>query len=712
MNIEDKKQSGVDEDNLKVQIETLSIRARHVLQAMGGEWTLERLSDLGERQILEMPNAGMKTAAELMSFKRRVLGSGGLNVQPTVPVVDPEWPDDKIVPDELLAELTVRSRNVLRRMFGQVRVGDIRALTRDRIAECRGAGANTMAELMAFKHDRFGCEEPVVHVVEPNASDYASLAELVVALASAGGELTDKRKVVLRDCLGVLNVQSCNTYAEVARELGVTRERAHQMATQLFGRIFARPAEKPWSDVIEAARGVFMTHGMKLNPEELANGIDVALGWTGTTGFSAIKVLESLDIPVKELPEGRGYGLNENGQFNWVDFYRAPTQTERRRLAIKTVFEEAGMQGLSVDEIVDRCRLRFPDANIGRGNVRGALNANVALDATGTRMIPYDRTTVKGGRTNYTLNTFFKDGAVVRQLNAAGRELRGYIDKTGLGVIDVWKIWRKYKDRMPVPMPKMGFYMMMRDVGAGGLAYPDYPKIAHPDVASQVGVAAYGWEMYEYFKLCGRPTGTFVEIMYFFRECLGMQPDIALTSAFSALGLGRIEDERMAPYVLHPPQSDSEPPHLLLPSINQYQDFSLIKLPKKMRINPYFLDENGRALTTGTYAKVFFRNLEEKGFAFSHKELEGLLSKTWCKNMFDAYRPVLKWAGRLERPDDNGYWREKFSFGGCEYFVSDDWEKRNKTRFDAWAKRIAAEAGIQFEPYEVRGLVPDTAINR
>ena len=109
-------------------------------------------------------------------------------------------------------------------------------------------------------------------------------------------------------------------------------------------------------------------------------------------------------------------------------------------------------------------------------------------------------------------------------------------------------------------------------------------------------------------------------------------------------------------------------------------------------------------MTHGTYAKIFFRALEEKQFDFPASELAGLQDRGWCKVNFKAYRPVLRKAGAEKRPTVSGYWRERFHFNDGDYFISDNWEAGNKSEFDRWATRMASLAGIPFEPYDVKGL--------
>lgn len=614
--------------------------------------------------------------------------------------------------EEMVPQLSVRARHVL---FGGLKVktfGELFALDVETVLGAKNAGVKTVKEILSLRNEIFndgpgalgrkpgateGVEgEPAAE--QPSAGDFGSLAEMIVALEGSGKE---QYRSVMAQFMGLLNVNARRTLEECGRDLGVTRERVRQIAVKIEKQVFRSPRRKALGDVEALVRETFeATDRREVSPEALIAKIENAFGWTGTTAFSLQRLLDYLGWKITELPEGRGWGWNADGRFDWVKTYRPPTLTERRRAAIKTILSDAGFEGLTVDEIKAACLRDYLDLKIGEGNIRGAMND--MLDDEGTHIIPYDRGTRLNGGTRYSLNSFFRDAKTRAVLEKAAKRIRAYMEKTGLGVVSVWKASREHQPELPRPLPKLGFYMMMRDLKSGGLVYQDYPRIAYPGI--KVGENTFPWMLYMYCTICRRPKATFAEIMYFFTECLGLQPSIACACSFASMGLKKADENVSAPYVVKPPAEGVEPPSLFLPAIRKYLDFSLIKVPEKSSVNPYFLDEDGRALTHGTYAKIFFRALEEKKFDFSAGELAGLQDKGWCKVHFKSYRPVLRRAGLEKRPTVSGYWREKFTFNGEHYFISDDWEPRNKSAFDGWALRVASLAGIPFEPYEVKGM--------
>ena len=685
---------------LKKEIGPLSVRSIHVLEALGGQWDIERVLALTEEVISAQKNAGKKTVDEIMAFRKRCLSNGNMGAPMAglgdeQLVVLPETP----LPREALQKLSGRSRKRLVAAFPNVTVGDVCSLDEKVVRAWNGAGRKVVAELMALRR-KFIVGEAFTDVVEvqPSASDFGSLAEMIVALEGSGKE---QYRSVMAQFMGLLNVNERRTLEECGRDLGVTRERVRQIAVKIKKLVFRLPRQKALGEVDALVCEMFeATDSRELSPKALIARIESAFGWTGTTVFSLQRLLEYLEWKITELPEGRGWGWNADGRFDWVKTYQPPTLTERRRAAIKKILVDAGFEGLTVDEIWAVCSRDYPDLKIGEGNIRGAMND--ILDGEGTHIIPYDRGTRLNGGTRYSLNTFFRDAKTRAVLEKAAKRIRAYMERTGFGVVSVWKASREHRSELPRPLPKLGFYMMMRDFKSGGLVYQDYPRIAYPGI--RVGENTFPWMLYMYCMICRRPKATFAEIMYFFTECLGLQPSIACACSFASMGLKKEEEDASASYAVKPPAEGVEPPALFLPAIRKYLDFSLIKVPAKSSVNPYFLDEDGRALTHGTYAKIFFRALEEKKFEFPQNELAGLQDKGWCKVHFKSYRPVLRRAGPEKRPTVSGYWREKFNFNGEHYFISDDWELRNKSAFDAWAVRIAALASISFEPYEVRGM--------
>ena len=262
------------------------------------------------------------------------------------------------------------------------------------------------------------------------------------------------------------------------------------------------------------------------------------------------------------------------------------------------------------------------------------------------------------------------------------------------------------RDDLPADkyLPKLGFYMMMRDVGAGGLCYKDYPRVSYEGM--EVCENAYWWELYEYFHYCGHRTATFAQIMSFFVDCLGVQPNVAVGSTFPIMGLNKVEGVLNAPYEIKRPPIPKSAPTVLLKTTKKDEKLSLIKADGKYTIHSDYFDEDGHALCHPTYVKVFMRKLEESGFVFSKTELSQLMDAGWCKKKLKIPRSFLKLADTGESGKNYGYWLEKFRFGDAHYYVCSDWNQANKSAFDAWAVATAKQAGFAFKPYEI-GVAED-----
>lgn len=681
----------------------LSIRARHVLFEGLKVKTFGELFALDVETVLGTKNAGVKTVREILELRDGIFREDPATwIQKTAMAEDNDvglLSDDTEIPALLLQRLSVRSRNVLLSFSAHPTVGELCRLDQREIKAMKGAGNKVVSELMALRGKFVAGKTPgELEAEQPSASDFKSLKEMLLALDGTGkGQVRE----VMGQYMGLLNVHKRVTLDVCGRSLAVTRERVRQVAIGIEKRLFGLPRRRALVDVETQVREIFEATGNReAMPDEVIAKVESAFGWTGTTVFSFRRLLECLGLKIEVLPEGRGWGWNEDGRFDWVKTYRPSTLTDRRRVAIKKILADAGYEGLTIDEVVAACSRDYPDLGIGEGNVRGAMNG--MLDDKGTRIIPYDRGTRQNEGTRYSLNTFFHDAQTKSVLEKAAMRIRAYMEKTGLGVVSVWKASREHQSELPRPLPKLGFYMMMRDFKSGGLVYQDYPRIAYPGI--KLGENIFPWMLYMYCAVCRHPKASFEEIMYFFTECLGLQPSIACSCAFNSMGLKKVDDDPSAPYVVKPPVEGGKPPNLFLPAIRNYRDFSLVKVPAKGAIHPYFLDEDGRALTHGTYAKIFFRALEEKQFDFPASELAGLQDRGWCKVHFKSRRPVLRKAGAEKRPTVSGYWRERFHFNDGDYFVSDNWEAGNKSEFDRWATRMASLAGIPFEPYDVKGL--------
>lgn len=622
-------------------LEKLSVRTRNVLVAYSIK-TLGDLLQLDHDRVMAMRNAGKKTADEVMALRARFL-EGKIEAEPEE--VEPEEmeseemrlevPSDTPLPSWALRKLSERSRKRLLAAFPDPTVGDVCSLEEAEIRSWQGAGKLVADELLRLK-DRFladGVVQPASDE-EPSPSDYASLAEMLLALEGSG---KPSAEWVMRRYLGLLNVSERCTLEVCGGELHVTRERIRQIAIKVQKRLFYYPRQKALVEVEAVVKDCFETHDCEVKAEDLIAAVESAFAWTGTTDFSLIRLLDELGWKIVELPEGRGLGWNMDGRFDWVADYVPPTRTEKRRSAIKQLLLDAGYEGLTVDEIYAACTERFPELQIKAGNIRGAMNG--PLDEKGTRIIPYSRGTRLNNGTKYSLNTFFQDEQTRAALEDAALRIRAHMEKTGLGVVSVWKAYSTCKLPVLRPLPKLGFYMMMRDLQSGGLSYPDYPRIAYPGIT--VVEDTFPWMLFMYCKFCGRMTATYSQIMYFFTECLGLQPSIALSCAFNSMGLKKSDEGTLAPYEIKAPNKGPAPA-LLLPPIAEYRDFSLVKVSSKPPINPYYLDEGGRALTHGAYAKLFFRALEEKKFVFPADEFAGLKDRRWCQVNIKGYRAVFR----------------------------------------------------------------------
>lgn len=695
----------------------LSVRAKNVLR---GGLSVRTYGDLFALTLYDVKlarNSGMKTWKEIDKFRAGAFVSGGgciLKTKTTDADVTARWGQYlgvEIVPS-MFPSLSRRARNVLFRKLMVSNIGGLLGLDFKKVKDVKGSGAKVSKEILGIRR-KVAESDPLQWLTEAktkmkvmdsglSATSFGSLPEMLVMTVSNVWKMNDKLKTIMDYYMGLLNSRSVHTLAETGDMLHITRERVRQIAKRISGLLFKDPVPLAVSEMIAYVKSMFeAADGYEMPEARLVKGVNAAFGWSGTTAFSICRILEETGVNVVELPEGRGLGLNDDGRFDWVAGYRPPTLTERRRAAIKAVLQEAGSSGLTGEEILLACQMKYPDLDIGKGNVDGCKNPGNDLDDNGIRMIGFDRGKKGTGGTRYTLNTFFHDEGTVSVLKKAGDEIREYMERTGLGIVSVWKTWRKFRSELPHDLPKLGFYMMMRDVKAGGLEYRDYPRVFYPTVGACE--TAYWWELYVYCMICGRKTATFAEIMSFFTDALGLQPSIALSCAFDSMGLQKVDEESVTAYEIRSPGPSETPPDVFLPAINGHLDFSLVT-PKDVDIHPYYLDENGRALTHRAYAKIFFLALEKKRFVFPDDLLAELRDGGWCKVHLKTGQALLCPAHGKTKPSSGSYISRVFRFGDEPYFVYGNWSPQSKPKFDQLALRVAHMAGIPFEPYDVPGM--------
>lgn len=379
---------------------------------------------------------------------------------------------------------------------------------------------------------------------------------------------------------------------------------------------------------------------------------------------------------------------------------RQPSKAPFRREVILTLLEEAGYNGLTVDEVFEKAQERTPDLEWTIDSVRGTLSSGLMLDSTGAKAIPYERGRVNGDKTRFALTKFFNDAKTKSVLDQAAQEIKSYMEESGFGVVSIWRTWCKYRDKMPRYLPKLGFYAMMREFGSGGLNYTLYPRVAHPTIGKCE--KAYQWELFQYFSYCGRKSATSFECLSFFVDCLGIDPVIASATVFPATGMKRVSDDETDPMPLKMPKTIGMVPQVLLNSVKSDPSLSRLSKPDRHFIASCYIDENGKAFTMSVYVRLFLRDLEESGCALSHDDVACLSDPGWCRSNLKIPRQFLWPAGHGERPIKHKTWREPYSFGGENYYINCDWEVRSKSAFDAWAANIAARVGIKFTPYDLQ----------
>lgn len=401
------------------------------------------------------------------------------------------------------------------------------------------------------------------------------------------------------------------------------------------------------------------------------------------------------EIDIKSLSAKQFF----SSKFNIKYGARNAGTTPMRKETILDVLEAAGYQGETAEGVFSKAKGESPQFNWSRDSVRGILSGGCKLDDDGTSVLPYDRGRNSGERTRFSLTSFFMDERTRSAIENAGREVRDYMTKTGFGIVSVWKIWRKYRGKTTLSLPKLGFYMMMRFLNAGGLEYPSYPRIAYPGV--DACEKAYQWELYQYFRICGRERATFFECISFFVDCLGLQPSIAGAVAFPATGMKQDVNDDAVGMLLKMPDKTDRFPNVLLGSVKPDPQLNLLAKPERHPIASCYLSEDGRAVNMTTYARLFMRDLESANYSFTNDEIVCLTDPAWCRHNLNISTRLL-WPVKNEvLAPRHRVWMEPFNFGTRQFLVQSNWEIRSKAKFDVWALRVAALAGVHFTPYEL-----------
>ena len=289
----------------KGAIETLPVRARHVLENMAFPKTYGGIRGVTYEQVLAERNSGVKTARQVMEFREACLNG---TIAPERPVAIPRIEDD--LPPLALVNLSVRTRNILAKYGVEKTPRGVCALDRARIREFEGAGRLVADELMALKArclDGTVWEDEVEAVVEEaiRPEQFGSFAEYVLAVAAKTCRSFDERRgKILADYLGLLNVEEVKTLDALGTECGVTRARVQQIAAKLERELFSEQGRAIFAEFVHCVETIFSQGRGILGTGDLAAGLEAILPWTGTTEFSVLKLLAYCGVEVEANASG------------------------------------------------------------------------------------------------------------------------------------------------------------------------------------------------------------------------------------------------------------------------------------------------------------------------------------------------------------------------------------------------------------------------
>ena len=419
--------------------------------------------------------------------------------------------------------------------------------------------------------------------------------------------------------IGDITKQECCTLESVAQQLGITKQAVHVTVTKING-ILASDAGGYFKPFIDTIFDFFKTKCGVAKVEDLVCYVRQTFGWKTAVAdgiFATFKCLGKHPEQYGDLCTGEVddemmslysnfinqadcadasdkleyIGMKNNGLSQEINplmyefFIRrsldrrdfkselavqfftrrfTPENATRhprtlRNEAILSVLTKAGYRGLTLDELFMRVEQGWSDLNLTIDGLRGFIYT--PLDNKGTKILMYDRGGPNGDRTQYSLTTFFMDEATRRLLQEAAQKIKDYMLSSGFGIVDVWKTWDEYRSSMPIPLPKLGFYMMMKEIGAGGLVYPKYPRIAYPGIEYTEG--AYSWELYRYYTGKGQYTISRGECIKFIAEKLHEDPLNASANEFSALNLVKKDNHDSLYFLTRPKDLDSSPKVML-----------------------------------------------------------------------------------------------------------------------------------------------------
>ena len=367
-----KEAMGGVNDNTLLPVERLSVRARHVFDAMPIPKTYGGIRTVTYDMVLGRPHAGAKTAQEIMEFRDACL-DGKILPRSLMPTQNIELPSslvraDDPLPQPALATLSNRTRNILDKHGIRKTPRGICELDRETIRGLRGAGDKVVDELLEFKKKcldgsvwEFEEHEPVEEDVHPD--QFSSLSEYVMAALTktvlAKMCWNDARKErIIADYIGLFNVEKENimTLRELGDAIGVSGQTVSNIADRIKADMSSVQGRAVFADYVQRAEAMFAQGNGVVREGCLAAGLNDAFGWTGTTEFSALRLLEYCGVKIEKNDSGcmawMTGGLLEAHYQIFVELLENK-DVPLESLAMKAVLQNAGLlelDGMTEDE--------------------------------------------------------------------------------------------------------------------------------------------------------------------------------------------------------------------------------------------------------------------------------------------------------------------------------------------------------------------------
>ena len=341
----------------------LSVRARHTLERMPIPKTYGGIKSITYEKVMSMQNAGAKTAREIMEFRQKCL-DGTILSDPPVPTAAAASPlgppriDDPL-PAIVIERLSNRARNVLGGNGIKLTPRGICALDFDEVKAFPKAGKKVAGELMDLKQrciDGSVWDEAVTAGIDPGR--FGSLSEFVMAVAQTTCKKIDERGAkIMSDYMGLLNVEGKKTLEEVSKEFGLTRERVRQISAKFESCMFSASGKAKLAEFVQCASSIFEQRNGVVKKGEIAAGLNAAYpAWTGTTEFSALRLLGFCGVKIETNDSGRlawmtgGRIVQRYATFlNLLDDEKIPLESLTSEAVLNNA-DALGLAGITEDE--------------------------------------------------------------------------------------------------------------------------------------------------------------------------------------------------------------------------------------------------------------------------------------------------------------------------------------------------------------------------